>query len=93
MARSDPYPVCETWTATVTEASNAAARLVEAVQRCDITREDIAHTVVRLEPQFRQIAEEFLSPHTGRQTVHKCVEAAGEIIGAGVGRSCLVTVS
>ena len=70
----DAYPVCcETWTAEVTEASNAAARLVEAVQRCDITREEIAHAVVRLEPQFRQLADQFLRPSAERQTVHKCV--------------------
>ena len=68
----DAYPVCETtWTTVVTAQSNAVCSLVEAIQREDITREDIARTVVEGNASLHALAVDFLDTSKRRQSVHK----------------------
>ena len=72
-AHPAPYPVSETpWVVTLSETTvNPAARLVEAVQREDITREDIARTVSSMNPTLHALAQTFVDQSNGRQTIHK----------------------
>ena len=72
MAAPAPYPVNEIWTTkTSPGTANPAARLVEAVQREDITRADIARTVAQLNPQLHALVAAFVDETTGRMSVHK----------------------
>ena len=82
MSAPPPYPVSEcVRIVTVSQPSTATARLVEAVQRQDITREDIARTVCMLtaQPALHSLAAEFLDVSRGRQTVHRFCNAVGAV--------------
>ena len=71
-----PYPIsAETaWVQSATPQTsthNPIAKLIDAVQRQDISREDIARTVVSCNPGLEGAARLFLDPSQARQSVHK----------------------
>ena len=68
----EAYPVSDCHVTTVSPASSSAtARLIDAVQRADISREDIARAVVSCNPALQELASTWLNPNLPRTSVHK----------------------